>query len=304
MEFFTFAIKQGANMIDFFQMVVSGIAVGSSYALMGLAMALIYKTSEVVNFAQGEMALLSSFFAFMIMEHWQISVYIAIPATLAFSLFLGFFLEFAVLRRAKDPSVLGMIIITIGLEMILMGFVSWKFGANHKALPFPISPYESVSLGGIYVSALEVLTFGVALFLMLSLFLFFKFSSLGVAMKATQQNPMAARLMGIRTNRIMMMTWGISSVTGCFAGLSIAVTLMHPYMMWDPMLKGFAAAVMGGMTSLPGAVFGAYLLGIIENLFGGYISIEFKSVVAFVIIVLVLCFKPSGLFARHYVKKV
>ena len=291
-------------MIDFFQMVVSGIAVGSSYALMGLAMVIIYKTSEVVNFAQGEMALLSSFFAFMIMEYNHIPFYAAIPATLVFSLFLGFFLEFAVLRRAKDPSVLGMIIITIGLEMILMGFVSWKFGADHKALPFPISPYESVAFGGVYVSSLEVLTFGVALSLMLILFLFFRFSKLGIAMKATQQNPVAARLMGIRTNRIVMTTWGVSSVTGCFAGLSISAALMHPYMMWDPMLKGFAAAVMGGMTSLPGAVFAAYLLGIIENLFGGYISIEFKSVVAFVIIVLVLCFKPSGLFARHYVKKV
>ena len=101
-----------------------------------------------------------------------------------------------------------------------------------------------------------------------------------------------------------MMTWGISSLVGATAGLLIAPTVMQPFMMWDPMLKGFAAAVMGGMTSLPGAVIAAYMLGIIENLFGGYISIEFKTVVAFVIIVLVLCIKPSGLFARHYVKKV
>ena len=113
-----------------------------------------------------------------------------------------------------------------------------------------------------------------------------------------------ARLMGIRTRRMLMMTWGISSLVGCTAGLLISPVTMQPYMMWDPMLKGFAAAVMGGMTSLPGAGFGAYALGVIENLFGGYVSIEFKSVVAFVIIVLVLCIRPSGLFARHYVKKV
>ena len=123
-------------------------------------------------------------------------------------------------------------------------------------------------------------------------------------MKATQQNSVAARLQGIRTNRILMITWGISSLVGCIAGILISPVIMQPYMMWDPMLKGFTAAVMGGMTSLPGAVLGAYLLGIIENLFGGYVSIEFKSVVAFAIIVLILCFKPSGLFARHYVKKV
>ncbi len=101
-----------------------------------------------------------------------------------------------------------------------------------------------------------------------------------------------------------MMTWGISSLVGAVAGLLLCPIIMQPFMMWDPMLKGFAAAVMGGMTSLPGVVIAAYMLGIIENLFGGYISIEFKSVVAFVIIVLVLCVKPSGLFARHYVKKV
>ena len=110
--------------------------------------------------------------------------------------------------------------------------------------------------------------------------------------------------MGIRTNRVLMMTWGISSLVGALAGVLLSPVIMQPYMMWDPMLKGFAAAVLGGMTSLPGAVFGAYLLGIIENLFGGYVSIEFKSVVAFVIIVIVLCIRPSGLFARHYVKKV
>lgn len=291
-------------MIDFIQTVVSGIAVGSSYALMGLAMVIIYKTSEVPNFVQGEMALVSSFFAFMLLDSFQLPWYTAFLFAMVFAVLLGCFLEFAVLRRAKEPNILGMIVITIGLEMILLGFVSWKFGADQKTMPFPISPYDSIAFGDIFVSHLEVLTLVVALAVMVILFLFFRFSKLGLAVKATQQNSMAAKLMGIRTNRILMMTWGLSSLVGAIAGLLISPTIMHPYMMWDPMLKGFAAAVMGGMTSLPGAVVAAYILGIIENLFGGYISIEFKAVVAFAIIVLVLCFKPSGLFARHYVKKV
>lgn len=291
-------------MHDFLQMIAGGIAVGSSYALMGLAMVIIYKTSEVINFAQGEMALLATFFTYMVLEYYGFPYYVAFPGALAFALVLGCFLEFAVLRRAKEPNVLGMIIITLGLEMILMGFVSWKFGADPKTMSFPISPYDSITLGSVFVSTLEVLTFLVALSVMAILFLFLRYSRLGVAMKATQQNRVAARLQGIRTNRILMITWGISSLVGCLAGLLISPIIMQPYMMWDPMLKGFAAAVMGGMTSLPGAVFGAYIIGIIENLFGGYVSIEFKSVVAFVIIVLILCLKPSGLFARHYVKKV
>ncbi|MFO7786038.1 MAG: branched-chain amino acid ABC transporter permease [Thermodesulfobacteriota bacterium] len=291
-------------MLDFIQMVISGIAVGSSYALMGLAMVLIYKTSEVLNFAQGEMALITTFFTYLLLETHGVAFYIAFPGALAFAAFLGMVLEFAVFRRAKEPTVLGMIIITLGLEMILMGLVSWKFGADPKTMPFPISPYSSVAIKGMFVSSLEVLTLVVALTVMLILFLFLRFSKLGVAMKATQQNYTAARIMGIRTKRILMFTWAVSSVVGGLAGLLISPTIMQPYMMWDPMLKGFAAAVMGGMTSLPGAVFGAYMLGIIENLFGGYVSIDFKSVVAFVIIVLMLCVKPSGLFARHYVKKV
>jgi len=291
-------------MPDFLQMLVGGIAVGSSYALMGLAMVIIYKTSGVPNFAQGEMALISTYFAFMLLDYHGFPYYLAFPSALIFSVLLGFILEFTIVRRAKDPNILGMIIITIGLEMILLGIVSWKFGADPNDMPFPISPYESIELGTVFVGTLEMLTFIVALIIMIILFLFFRYSKVGVAMKATQQNVVAARIMGIRTNRILMITWGISSLVGCVAGLLIAPITMQPYMMWDPLLKGFAAAVLGGMTSLPGAVFGAYILGIIENLFGGYISIEFKSVVAFTIIVIVLCVKPSGLFARHYIKKV
>jgi branched-chain amino acid transport system permease protein len=291
-------------MVDFLQMVLSGIAVGSSYALMGLGMVLIYKASEVPNFVQGEMALLPVFIAYMLLSSYGLPYYIAFPATLVFALVLGCVLEFVILRRAKEPNILGLIIITIGMEMMLLGFVSWKFGADQRAMPFPISTYDSIIIGDIFISTLDLLTLVVALVIMVSLFLFFRFSKMGVAMKATQQNETAAALMGIKTKQIRMVTWGISSVVGSMAGLLIAPVLVEPYMMWDPMLKGFAGAVVGGMTSLPGAVFGAYIIGIIEHLFGGYVSIEFKSVVAFAIIVLVLCVKPSGLFARHYVKKV
>lgn len=291
-------------MVEFLQMVLSGIAVGSSYALMGLGMVLIYKASEVPNFVQGEMALLPVFISFMLLTSYNIPYYIAFPATLIFAFLLGCFLEFGILRRAKEPNVLGLIIITIGMEMMLLGFVSWKFGADQRAMPFPISSYDSIIIGDIFISTLDMLTLVVALVIMLSMFLFFRFSKMGVAMKATQMNENAAALMGIKTKQIRMVAWGISSMVGCVAGLLMAPILVEPYMMWDPMLKGFSGAVVGGMTSLPGAVFGAYIVGIVEHLFGGYVSLEFKSVVAFVIIVIVLCIKPSGLFARHYVKKV
>ncbi len=142
-------------MLNFLQMIVNGIAAGSAYALMGLAMVLIYKTSEVPNFAQGEMALVGSYVAYMLLDQYGLPSYAVFPAALAFAFFLGCVLEFAVLRRAKEPNVLGMIVITIGLEMVLMGLVSWKFGADQKTMPFPISPYDSLVLGKLYVSTLE-----------------------------------------------------------------------------------------------------------------------------------------------------
>ena len=289
----------------FFQLVVSGIAIGATYALMALAMVIIYKTSEVLNFAQGDMAMLSAFVAFTLLSEHNLGFPAAFALALAFAFALGAFLEFAFLRRAKEPNALGLIIITLGLEMILYGLASWKWGSDQKDFPFPVSDFDTHEIGAVVVSDLNLVTLAVALSLMLLLFLFFRYTKAGVAMKATQQNETAARLMGIRVNRILMLTWGISSVVGAAAAFMIApVDTLDPNLMWTPQLKGFSAAVLGGMTSLVGAVGGGFLLGIIENLFGGYVSVEFKSVVAFAVIVVILCLRPSGLFAKHYVRKV
>jgi branched-chain amino acid transport system permease protein len=289
----------------FWQIITGGIAVGSAYALMALAMVIIYKTSEVLNFAQGDMATLTTYFNFMLLTSYGFSFWVALPVTLLFAMFLGFFTEFAFLRRAKEPNVLGLIIITLGVEMIIFGLTSWKWGSDQREIPFPITSYDTYTIGETYLSKLEVATFVIALLIMFILFLFFRYTKVGIAMKATQQNKNAARLMGIRTNRILMVTWGLAAMVGAIAALLIApASTLDPYMMWDAQLKGFSSAVLGGMTSLPGAAIGGYILGLVENLFGYYISIEFKSVVAFAIIVIILCVKPSGLLAKHYVKKV
>ncbi|MGQ9859542.1 MAG: branched-chain amino acid ABC transporter permease [Thermodesulfobacteriota bacterium] len=287
------------------QLIVGGLAIGACYALIALAMVIIYKTSEVLNFAQGEMAMLSTFVAYSLLAEQGVPFLWAVVITLGFALVLGATLEFVFLRPAKEPTVLGLIVLTLGFEMILYGFAGWKWGPDQRALPFPISNVEVYHLGGVAVSKISVWIFLIAIGIMGLLFLFFRYTKLGVAMKATQQNPLAARIMGIRTKRILSFTWALSSVIGTVAGILIASTYpLDVNMMMDPMMKAFAGAVMGGMTSLPGAVLGSELLGVIENIFGGYVSLEFKSVVAFAIIVLVLCVRPSGLLARHYVKKV
>lgn len=289
----------------FFQLIISGLSFGSLYALVALAMVIIYKTSEVPNFGQGEMAMLSTFVAYMLLVSYEYPFAVAFLGALIFAAALGAFLEFVFLRRAKDPNILSLILITLGFQMMLYGLASWKWGAEQRDLPFPVSDFDTVSLGPAVLSYLNATTLLITLILMLLLFLFFRYTKVGIAMKATQQNAMAARINGIRTNRILSITWGMSSVIGAVAGMLLApIATLDPNLMLDLLLKGFASAVLGGMTTLVGAAIGGYMLGVIENLFGGYVSLEFKSVVAFGIIVLVLCFKPSGLFARHYVRKV
>jgi len=289
----------------FFDLIVGGLSIGACYALVALAMVIIYKTSEVPNFAQGEMAMISTFVAFSLMETYHVGFWMTFGATLLFALLLGILLELAFLRPAKNPSVLSLIVITLGAEMILYGLAGWKWGAKQNPFPVPFSEFSGITPGGVMITEINLWTFVTSLVMMVLLFLFFRFTKLGTAMKAVQQNPFAAKAMGIPTRRILTFTWGLSSVTGAVAGLLIApLATLDPNMMLDPMLKGFASAVLGGMTSLPGAAVGGYLLGLIENFFGGYVSLEFKSVVAFGVIVLILCVKPSGLFVRHFERKV
>jgi len=289
----------------FLQLIVSGISIGSIYALVALAMVIIYKTSEVPNFAQGEMAMLSTFIAFMLLASFGQPFVISFAGALVFAIALGVFLEFVFLRRAKEPNVLSLILITLGFEMMIYGVASWKWGAEQQSFPFPVSDYDIVNVGPAVISYLNIVTLLVTLFLMFILFLFFRYTKVGIAMKATQQNMLAARINGIRANRILSITWGMSSLIGAVAGMMLApIATLDPNLMLDPLLKGFASAVLGGMTTLVGSAIGGYILGIIETLFGGYVSLQFKSIVAFLIIVLVLCFKPSGLFAKHYVRRV
>ena len=289
----------------FIQLIISGIVAGSIYALVALAMSLTYKSSEVANFAQGEMAMFSTYMAFVLLASFQLPFWLAFLGALLFAFLLGLFLHFGIIRRAKEPNVLNLLIVTLGFQILLYGLAGWKWGAEQRMLSLPISQSETVSFAGINISQLNLATIVVAVILMLALYLLLRFTRIGLAIKATQQNPVAAKINGIPTHRIVAITFGISSLIGAVAGVMMApITTLDPNMMVEPMLKGFAAAVLGGFNSLGGVVAGAFVLGIIENLFGFYISTEFKSVVAFLIIVIVLYFKPSGMFGKHYTRKV
>lgn len=272
---------------------------------MALAMSITYKASEIPNFAQGEMAMISTYVTFTMMTTIGMSFWIALGVTLAFAFFLGVLLEFVFIRRAKDPTPLSFIVITIGFQLMLYGLAGWKFGSDQRRIDLPFGSDVLFESGGIVLTELNFATIAIALLVLLGIYILIQKTKLGLAMKACQQNVNASKMNGISANRILAISFGISAVVGAISGILVAPTItLDPTMMWDPLLKGFAAAVLGGMKSLHGVVIGGFVLAIVENLFGYYVSIEFKSVVAFAIIVLVLYFKPSGLFDKHYVRKV
>ncbi len=291
--------------MPFGQLLIEGLAMGACYGLFGLAVVIIYKTSEVVNFAAGTMAMLATYIAFHAMTFYGSPFWLAFILALVFASLLGVFVEFFFLRPAKDPTLLGLIVITIGVQLLLAGLAGWKWTANQQAFTIPFSYQITYELfAGFVISQWAAAVFVIAFIIMTFLFLFFKFTKLGTAMRATQQNKHAAKIMGIKTDRVFAFAWALSSVIGVTAAMLISArTILDPDFMMEPFLRAFAAAVLGGLMSIPGVLIGGGIVGLLENFFG-YAWPSWKPITAFVIIVLVLCFRPSGLFAKHYVRKV
>jgi branched-chain amino acid transport system permease protein len=287
------------------QVLASGLSVGSVYALMALAIVIVYKTSEVLNFAQGDIGMVATYVAFTLVVSQGYSFGVAFVGSLIFAGLLGLSFEFFVIRRAKDPSVLNLLVMTLGFQLVLYGIAGWKWGAEQRRMPIPISDQTVVNIGPLPLTHLNIATLLTALVLMFGVAGFLRYTKYGVAMKATQQNPMAARINGIRVKRILGLAFAVNAIIGAVAAMLTApVATLDSAMMLDPLLKGFAGAVLGGMTTLSGAVAGGFIVGILENAFGAYISVEFKTLVSLLLIVVVLWFRPSGLFGHHYVRKV
>lgn len=289
----------------FQSLLIEGLAIGACYGLFGVAVAIIYKTSDVVNFALGEMGMVATFVAYHILSVYGMPPWVAFPATMVFAILLGMAIEFCFLRPAKNPTVLGMLIITLGAEMLLMGLAGWKWGAEQKDFPFILSVLKTHEiLPGLALNEWTIGVFTLSIVIMILLFVFFRHSKLGIAMRATQQNVNAAKIVGIKVERIFSITWAMSSLIGAIAAMFFAArSVLDPNFMMEPFMRAFAAAVLGGLTSIPGVVIGGLILGIIENFFG-YAWPEWKPIVAFVIIILIITIRPSGLFAKHYIKKV
>lgn len=293
------------------QQVVSGLATGCLYALAALGLVLIYKTLDMVNFAQGEMSMVSTFVAYTLLTRAGAPYPLAFMGAMLFAFVLGFLVDQVFMRPLEGKPVISMMIVTLGLLMVFNGVAGWIWGYN--TLQFPSWPFKNPmpimvtigSFGPIIFTRHSLLVLGITLGIMGLLYAGMQFTRYGVAMRATAENPVAARLMGVPVRRVYSAAWAISAALGAVAGILIAPTsFLDPNMMAEMNLKGFTAAVLGGFSSLPGAVGGGLVLGVLENLVTNIIPTQWKGTMAFGLIVLVLCIRPSGLFGKHYARKV
>lgn len=290
-------------MDDLLQIIISGLETGSLYALAALGLVLIFRTSDVINFAQGEMAMFSSFVAFTLFQN-NLPYYFAFIGAIVFAIIFGFLVERIFIRPANKASIVSKMIITLGLIMIVNGLASAIFGIDSHYFRKAITR-ENIDLDGVIIQPNAVFIIALTLVIMLLLFYLIKHTTIGIAIRATSQNEQTAKLMGIPVSRVYSLSWIIATVLGAIAGVLIApITNVSTTMMGEVHLKSFIAAVLGGFGSFIGPVIGGFIIGIFDNLVGFYISLTWKTVIVYGLLILILIVKPTGLFGKTHRKKV
>jgi branched-chain amino acid transport system permease protein len=287
----------------FLHQVLAGLATGGIYASLALALVMIYQATHLVNFAQGEMAMFSTYIAWSLINaglgYWP-----AFFLTVGISFLLGVLIERVIIRPVENAPVLAAVVVFIGLLVAFYSIAGWIYSYTIKSFP---SPFPAEPLFGIrYMSPHQVGAIGVTLVVLALLYVFFRFTPLGLAMRAAAQNPVSSRLVGIRVGWMLALGWGLAAAIGAVAGMMVApIVYLDPGMMGGVLLYAFAAALVGGIDSPGGAVIGGFIVGVAENVLGAFvIGNELKLAVALVLIVGVLLVKPSGFFGKVHVVRV
>jgi branched-chain amino acid transport system permease protein len=292
-------------LVDLLQLLVAGVSLGCVYALVALGFVLIYKATETVNFAQGDLMMLGAFFALTASVIMGWPYWATILFAVAVMAVVGMLVERIVLRPVLGQPAFTVVMITIGVGYVVRGVVTmipgWGTDTHQIATPFADAIWN---VGGVVLPVQQLGVIAMTAALCAVLFLFFRFSKLGVAMQATSQNQLAAYYMGIPVRRVNMMIWGLSAGVAAFAGILLApATFIHSNMGFIG-LKAFPAAVLGGFGSVPGAIVGGLIIGVVEALAGYYLPEGFKDVAAYVVVLIVLMVRPSGIFGETARKKV
>jgi branched-chain amino acid transport system permease protein len=282
--------------------IVSGVATGSIYASVALALVMIFKATHHVNFAQAELAMFSTYTAWLLIEA-GLPFWLAFLATLVISFVAGVVIERAIMRRFRHAGPLTSVIVFIGLLVMVHGFAMWIFGPSIRAFPSPFA--SGAWYGSTYLSPHEVGMIAVMLVVLGAVFAFFRFTRLGLAMRAAAENPQSSRLVGIRVGWMLALGWGLACALGAVAGVMASGQLfLEPTMFSSVLLYGFAAALLGGIDNPWGAPIGGLIVGVMENVVGHLIGSQIKLALALMVIVIVLRFAPSGLFGRTVVVRV
>ena len=286
----------------FIHQVLAGLATGGIYASLALALVMIYKGTNHLNFAQGEMAMFATYIAWTLIDA-GVPFWPAFLLTVAFAFVLGVLIERVIIRPIENAPVLAVVVVFIGLLVILNSVTGWIYTYTIKVFP---SPFPKEPLFGKYMSSHEAGAIGVTLVVLLLLYAFFRFTPLGLAMRAAAQNPESARLVGIRVGWMLALGWGLAAAIGGVGGMMVApIVYLDPNMMGGVLLYAFAAALVGGIDNPGGAVFGGFLVGVLENVLGAFvIGNELKLAVALVLIIGVLVVRPSGFFGKVHVTRV
>ncbi len=285
----------------FLHQFLSGLATGGIYASIGLALVMIFQATHHINFAQGEQAMFSAYVALILIQA-GVPYWAAFLIALVFAFVTGMAIERIVVRPFVNAPVLSVVVVFLGLLFIINSLAGWLFTYSVQAFPSPFPP----GLGNRYLSAHEIGMIAVTLVMLAAVFAFFRYTSLGLAMRAAAQNPEESRLVGIRVGWMLGLGWGLAAAIGAIAAVMAApIIYIEPNMMAGTLLYGFAAALLGGINNPWGAVVGGFIVGVIENLAGAYVvGTELKLSVALVIIVIVLVTRPAGLFGTAVVTRV
>jgi branched-chain amino acid transport system permease protein len=290
--------------VQFLQLVISGIAQGCIYGLIALGFVLIYKATETVTFAQGELMMLGAFGGLVLMAG-GFPFLLAAAAAVGGMIVIGIALERVALRPVLGQPQFTVVMLTIGIGYMARGIMTMipTYGSDTHALPVPYAG-KTIDMGGVVVGIDQIVVIGVTGALCLGLWLMFSRTRMGIAMQAASQNQLAAHYMGIPVQRLNGMVWGLSAAVATIAGLLLApFTFVHVNMGFIG-LKAFPAAVVGGFGSLPGAIVGGLVIGLVEQFAGRYLPEGFKDIAAYIVVLVMLAVKPNGLFGERQSKKV
>jgi len=288
------------------QLFVSGLSVGSVYAVIGIGFVVIYKATKILNFAHGEILMIAAYFCLVLIENFHVHFLIAFPLTLIFCALIGLMVERFIFRPMIGEPVFAVVMITLGLSIILRPMTGMIFGFGNVMFPSPF-PQKPLVFNNVVISYAHLWTFLISCTVMAIFFLFFKYSKVGIAMRATADRQIVAFLMGINVKKIFSLSWSIAAATAGIAGILLANVMVMNLNLSFVAVKVFPVIILGGLDSIVGALIGGLIIGVFETLVGGYLDLYLsgiKDISAYILLFIILIIRPYGLFGTEEIERV